>query len=111
MSLWSMMSVFMASQAHQPIELDVNSHGEGVEVRVLGRSEVAAVARYRLVVTSGSNGNRSTQSGQARLAPGRDATLVRLRMDGGDGKDWSVHLVVEPEGGVAYERSASSRTR
>lgn len=100
--------IVSAAAAPQPIHLEAVPNAGGVEVQVIGRSDVAAAARYQLVVTSGSSGNRSTQSGVARLQPGQTAVLVRLRMSSGDQGQWSVRLSVEPESGEPYVREVTS---
>lgn len=102
-----MSALILPLQAPQPVRLETVAAGDAVEVRVLGRSEVPTAARYRLEVRSGS-GNRSTQSGTARLLPGQEPVLIRLRMSSGSVNEWSVRLFVEPEGGAAYEQAASS---
>jgi hypothetical protein len=81
-----------------------------VTLRVVGFSDAPYGARYSLDVRSGPDGfgNSSTQSGQARLAPGVSATLISVSVSAPSGT-WSAKLRVEPDGGPAYEDERRGR--
>lgn len=91
----------------EPIRLETLVRPGGVDVQVIGLSSLPLSARYRLEV-SGGTGNRSTQSGNVRLTPGRTAVLIRTRISSGSDGDWSARLIVEPEQGASYERRAGA---
>lgn len=86
----------------RPIRLETHAESGGVELRVIGEATEQVAARYALEVSSGA-GNRSRQSGHARLVPGTPVVLLRLRLANSGARDWQAHLVVEPSGRESYE--------
>lgn len=86
----------------RPIRLEAHADGGGVELRVIGEATEQVAARYSLEVSNGS-GNRSRQSGHARLVPGAPIVLLRLRLANPAVPDWEAHLVVEPSDQESYE--------
>jgi hypothetical protein len=91
-----------AEQPSGPVELVTQATQTGVDIRVVGRSDVAADVRYTLEVQAGS-GNRSTQSGNAHLLPGaQPVTLVTLRVGSGGASDWTATLRVTGADGTSY---------
>lgn len=107
MSIFVLMAALASSPSEPPIVLETRPVSGGVEVRVVGRSEAPVSASYRLEVSSGDSGNRSTQAGQVRLQPDREHVLINLRMATGSSSNWSVRLRVEPEGHKPYEEVRS----
>ena len=89
-------------QAAGPVELVTEPTETGVDIRVIGQSDVAADVRYTLEVQAGS-GNRSTQSGNAHLLPGADAvTLITLRVGASGRPGWTATLRVRTADGASY---------
>lgn len=100
-----------AAQETGPITLVTTATEAGVVVQVVGLSDGVTAARYTLDVASGvPGGNRSVQSGSARLQPDRRAVLLTTRLGGAAAKEWTAHLRVEPEGGATYEVVRSAGT-
>ena len=87
----------------RPIILVEQQTDNGLELKVVGVSEAFFAGSYRLEVTSGAGGNRSVQSGRARLQPRVPVTLVRLKVGNAPPKGWSAVLKVIPERGAGYE--------
>ena len=99
-------SVAMSAGAEpsRPISLISSNEGGAVELRVVGEASAAVEAQYRLEVISGpSNGNRSVQSGSARLRAGERSELIRLRLGSNAAEGWTARLTVEPRGAASYE--------
>jgi hypothetical protein len=92
-----------SGEAPRPVSLVATQTATGVELRVVGRSEMPLDARYSLAVADHSN-NSSVQSGRVYLDGGREVTLVRLRLRPGA---WSARLRVQPEAGEAYDLTQS----
>ena len=86
----------------RPIRLEVRPNDGGVELRVIGDAAQQVAARYVLEVSTGA-GNRSRQSGHARLVPGNAVILLRLHLANSAASGWEAHLAVEPGEGESYE--------
>ncbi|QAY79207.1 curli-like amyloid fiber formation chaperone CsgH [Sphingosinicella sp. BN140058] len=97
--------------APRPILLVEQPSDRGLELKVVGASEAPFAGSYRLEVTSGTAGNRSIQSGRARLEPGVPVTLVRLHVGNAPAKGWSALLKVVPEQGEPYEIALNAAAR
>lgn len=87
----------------RPILLVEQQTDSGLELKVVGVSEASFAGSYRLEVTSGDGGNRSVQSGRARLQPRVPVTFVRLKVGNAPANGWSAVLKVIPEQGAGYE--------
>jgi uncharacterized protein YhdP len=90
------------ADAPRPIRLETRADSGGVELRVIGEANNELAARYTLEVSNGA-GNRSRQSGQARLVPGSAVLLLQLRLANSGSPDWEAHLVVHPAEGNPYQ--------
>lgn len=88
---------------HSPIHLRVEPTKAGVQLRVVGSSPVTCLARYELHVIAAMGGNRSVQSGSARLQANREITLVTTGFGGKIDDGWSATLRVEACDGRRYE--------
>ena len=88
----------------RPVDLVTQSGSAGMEIRVVAHAATAQTVRYTLDVTDGS-GNRSTQSGTARLQPAREAILATVRLGARAQRSWRATLRVAPEQGEAYQPS------
>lgn len=99
-------SIIGSSVGEQPIQLVVEAAGEGVQLRVVGNATREVAVDYRLEVESGDRGNvnRSAQSGRARLVPGQEAELVRLRLGRAAAGNWVARMEVRLEDGTEYEQ-------
>lgn len=86
----------------RPIRLEAHADNGGIELHVIGETERQVAARYALEVANGA-GNRSRQSGQARLVPGTAVLLLRVRLSNSTSQEWEARLVVEPGEGASYE--------
>jgi hypothetical protein len=94
-----------AAADNPPIRLVSEAAGDGLRLKVVGSSDRALSADYRLEVSSESSGgtNRSVQSGGVRLQPGVPVTLVTLSLGSVKNGAWSARLHVTPKPGAAYE--------
>jgi hypothetical protein len=103
--LLASLALSAGAEPSRPISLVSSNQGGGVvELRVVGEAIAAVEAQYRLEVISGpSNGNRSVQSGSARLRAGERSELIRLRLGSNAAEGWSARLTVEPRGAASYE--------
>ncbi len=90
-----------APQPDRPIDLVAQSGPAGMEIRIVGHAATAQTVRYTLEVTDGS-GNRSTQSGTARLQPAREAILATVQLGARAQGSWQAMLEVSPEKGETY---------
>lgn len=99
-------AIFM-TQASQPVRMETRTLPDGVEVLVVGSSETPVGASYKLEVASGTN--RSSQSGNVQLRPGKAVTLVRQRLGGSMAADWTARLQVDLQDGQSYSDLRSSR--
>lgn len=89
----------------RPVTLAIIESDADVLVRVIGRSREVLEARYTLEVSSGTGqGNRSVQSGRARLLPDAEVGLITLRLGGAARTGWAVTLRVDTDRG-SYEIS------
>ena len=87
----------------RPIMIVEQRTDSELELKVVGVSEASFAGSYRLEVTSGAGGNRSVQSGRARLQPRVPVTFVRLKLGNAPANGWSAVLKVTPEQGAGYE--------
>ncbi len=107
--LLASLAMSAGAEPNRPISLVSSRQGDAVELRVVGEASAPVEADYRLEVVSGpSSGNRSVQSGSARLRAGERSELIRLRLGTNAAEGWSAKLTVEPRSGPAYEVVASS---
>ena len=110
LSTAALMLTSASPNMNHPITLNVTERDGAAELMVIGRAGEPVRATYRLEVESGTSGNRSAQSGQAELVPGREVSLVHLVLAGSGAAHWQARLTVEPEGGPAYEEVAKAPT-
>lgn len=88
----------------QPVRLNVARAGEMLKLTVVGSAAVPVAARYTLHVSSdvATGGNRSTQSGEVRLEPGKTVTLISIAVGNAREGNWLAVLDVQPSTGAAY---------
>lgn len=88
----------------RPIRLDVVESGDKIVLTVVGSSDVAVDAAFKLKVASEGRGgvNRTNQSGRARLIPGKPVTMVTLSVANGEPSKWHATLDVEQDGVHSY---------
>ena len=88
----------------RPVRLTVARAGNMLKLTVVGSASVPVAARYTLHVSSDvtSGGNRSTQSGEVRLEPGKAVTLISIAVGNARDGNWLAVLDVQPSTGAAY---------
>ncbi len=86
-----------------PIALIAEEVPTGVVLRVVGDSAEPVDAAYSLEVANASGGNRSVQSGRARLRPNERVVLLTAQFGGDAQTGWRAILRVTPTVGAAYE--------
>ncbi len=86
--------------ARSPIFLTAVEQPGRVVVEVRAQADAPFAGRYTLETVSG--GNRTHQSGNARLTRGGAATFITLNLSAAGA--WSAVLRVEPDGGAPYEQ-------
>lgn len=97
-----------AMTAPEPVRLVAESVAQGVKIQVVGAAGVDAAAAFTLEVDG--DGNRSVHHGSARLArEGEPVVLSSVTIGLTPGRPWRAQLRVQPETGLAYEQSLSSR--
>lgn len=80
------------------LSLEVDRHGDMVEVRLIGRSATAQRVRYDARLSGQSN---SRTRGATTLAAGHMVTLSTMRMSVAD--HWCVTVAVEEDSGRRYD--------
>lgn len=88
------------TEARPPVFLTAVEQPGRIVVEVRAQADAPFAGRYTLETVSG--GNRTHQSGGARLAHGGAATFITLNLSAAS--SWSAVLRVEPEGGTPYEQ-------
>ena len=93
----------------QPLKLVTEDTDAGVQVLVVGNSDIACAVAYELEVQSGGAGNtnRSMQRGKARLLPNQKITVVKALIGSGSSMEWKARLLVRPCSGLPYEESTT----
>jgi len=94
-------SAAQGEQHDRPVLLTTETSDAGVALRVIGDSDEAIDVRYTLEVEGGT-GNHSTQSGTARLQPGREAVLATVQLGPRSIESWHATLRVETGAGASY---------
>ena len=91
----------------KPVRLHVHQEGATTVIRVEGAAEATSSYTYDLQVHSG--GNRSRQSGTARLEAGEPVTVATVRIAALSGV--VAELSVKPRAGSGYTETYSSDHR
>lgn len=91
-----------------PVRLVTETVAQGVRIQVVGAAGVDAAATFTLEVDG--DGNRSVHHGSARLAREvQPVVLSSVTIGLAPGRPWRAQLRVQPDTGLAYEQSRSSR--
>lgn len=98
-------AMMIAAVSHiAPLRLVADQVDAGVRLQVIGSSPVACDASYKLQVVGGAGGNRSVQSGKARLAPGKQVVIATTTLGNRASEQWSATLSVDACDGKRYEQ-------
>lgn len=94
----------------RPLQLIAEPTESGVNVVILGDSEVECVVEYELLVQGGKsgNGNRSVQRGRARLLPRQKVVVAKTSLGATASAAWNARLQVKSCKGMSYELTRSS---
>lgn len=93
----------------RPLQLVAEPTESGVNVMVVGSSDVECLAEYELIVQGGkSANNRSIQRGKAHLLPSKKIIVAKTSLGVTAPAVWTARLLVKGCEGTSYEMNSGS---